>query len=241
MEPAEAELHERVGAVLGGAVHGLVAGEAQPARLLRGGGPHHARLGEGPDVEGVHAGQDLEVVVDGAGPVGVAGAGEVLLTTDAVHDVGHGVVDPAVDLRGRDAVAVELVLQGHLVGEREDQRHVGAVAAHHQLEPFAVALDVGEPHRPPPRLAVDVDDGASEVRLQPLPDALGLLPSGVAHGVSLSDDGPSVLPRPVGGSCGNRNRCRPVGGATVGCRYSASSMTGGRSPPPWAATSAPVT
>ena len=54
-------------------------------------------------------------------------------------------------------------LQPHLVVEREDQRHVGAIAAHAQCEQLAVPFDVGEPHGTPARLAVDAYHGAADV------------------------------------------------------------------------------
>ncbi len=81
---------------------------------------------------------------------------EVVAAADAVHHVGERGFDQAVDLRRRDAVLVQQRLEEHLVLEREDEGHVGPVAADAELEGLAVAPDIREPDRPPARLAGDL-------------------------------------------------------------------------------------
>ncbi|CAB4372405.1 unannotated protein [freshwater metagenome] len=97
--------------------------------MFRGFGPHDAGCGERFNVERVHTSKDLEIVIDCRRPIGIAGVFEMLLTADAIHDIGHGLVDPAVYGRCRDLTLMQQCLQGHLVSQREDQRHVGAIAA----------------------------------------------------------------------------------------------------------------
>ena len=210
MQPSEAELHERIGPVLRGPIDGLVAGLPERARILGTLGPHDARGGEGRDIERVHAGQDLQVVVDrGVALLGGA-AGEVLLTADAVHHIGHGLMDPAVHRGSGDARVVQHRLQGHLMAKGKDERHVGAVAPHDEPLHHAIAFEIDEPHRTPSGLARDGDHAAAELGLDPDADPFSV---GAAAG------------RSVGGCHGAQSAPR----------------NGGRSPPPWAAISAPVT
>ena len=75
--------------------------------------------------------EDGQIVVDGGGAVLVAGVTEVFLAADAIHDVGHGLVDPSPYCRDGNAVLAQQPLERHLVLEGEDERHVRAVAAHH--------------------------------------------------------------------------------------------------------------
>jgi hypothetical protein len=78
-------------------------------------------------------------------------------------------------------VIVHQRLQPHLVVEREDERHVGAIATDAKLEHLAVTLDIGEPHRSPSRLTSDLHDLATDVLPQPLGDPFGVDVPAINH------------------------------------------------------------
>ena len=99
-------------------------------------GAHDPGPGERLDVEGVQPGQDREVVVDDRIALGLGNPNEIRLSAGPVGDESAWVVDPAVDVRHRDAVLFEQLLAQHLVLERECAREVEPVAAHVQLERF---------------------------------------------------------------------------------------------------------
>ena len=187
-QPAEAELEEGVGMGLHRAVVLLVPAQSHQPGLRSVGGPLDARRDERRERQCVEPGEDGEIVVDGRSPALVAGVAEVLLAADAIHDVGHGLVDPSPHVRHGDAVLAEEPLEGHLVREREDERHVRAVAPHHQLVTGATPVDGREPDRPPARLAGEFDDRAAEVLLEPAGDVAvgGSQRLRAHHGDSLS-------------------------------------------------------
>ncbi len=133
VDPAEAELEERVGPHLGGAVAGHVDVEADVSRARAG---VAARVmpawayGSGSSWW-MRARMPMYSSITATRCV-VGGGVEVVL---AGHDVDHErarLVDPAVHVGDRDAVGLEQLLEPHLVLEREQRRGVGAVAAHHQ-------------------------------------------------------------------------------------------------------------
>ena len=82
--------------------------------------------------------------------------------------------------------------------EREDQWHVGAVATDAELDDFTVPFDVGEPHRPPPRLPGDAQYLAPDVGVEPGGDAANVVVR-IGH-VFLRGSGPTVVERLVWGS-----------------------------------------
>ena len=101
-------------------------------------------------------GEDAHVLVHHRGALGVGGARRSRsIAGDGGGDEGARLVAPAVHVGDGDAVLLEQLLELHLVLEREERRGVGAVAAHHDLEAFAVAVDVDEPDRPPAGLPAD--------------------------------------------------------------------------------------
>ena len=187
VDPPQTELEEGVGPHLGGAVPGYVHVEADPSGPARCRGPCDAgarvRLG----VELVDPGEDPHVLVHDTGALLVGRRVEVVLARHHVDHEGARFVDPAVDVRDRDAVGLEQLLERHLVLEREEGRRVGAVAPHHDRRLLAVAVDVDEPHRPPPGLLADPDDGPARVLAEPLGD----LVVGAVHGH------PRVILRPM--------------------------------------------
>ncbi len=109
----------------------------------------------------------LEVLVDDLAPVGVVGSVEVVLPGHLVHDERSGLVDPAVHRRYGRTVFVQETLEAHLVGEREREVHVDAIAADAEVVGVAVDGDGREPHGTPARLAREVDDLGVELGLEP--------------------------------------------------------------------------
>ena len=163
-EPSDRELEERIGVLLERAVVLLVAVESGQPGAGRIVGAMDAGLDERLDGERMESGQDREIVVDHRVALVVGSVGEVLLAGDPVHHVGLGLVDPAPHGGDGNAVVAEQRLEGHLVLEREDQGHVGAVAAHHQLVARPFPVDRGEPHGAPAGLASEVDDPRRRTR-----------------------------------------------------------------------------
>ncbi len=190
-QPREGELDERVGQLLHRAVVRLVARHPEGAGLGRRRGAHDAGVDERLERQGVEPGEDLEVLVDDRVALGVGGLLEVAAPADAVHHVGRRLVDPAVHLGHRDPMFVHDRLEAHLVLQREDQRHVGAVAAHAERPSLAVGLDVGPPHGTPTGLALDADDLTAEPGPQPVAHprrvGVGLSVDCVAHRSCSSD------------------------------------------------------
>ena len=116
--------------------------------------------------------EDPHVVVHDRLALRVGRVVEVVLTGDAVRHEGARLVAPAVDVGNGDPVLFQELLEAHLVFQREQRGGSGSVAAHHELQCLATALDVDEPHRPPARLPADGEHLAADVRVHPLRDAL---------------------------------------------------------------------
>ena len=170
VEPAEPELEERIGVVLLRAVGGFHAAHAEQAGPRRSTRALDAGIDERRDVEAVQMGKRLDVLVDDRVALSVGRLGEVGATGDAGHDVGAGLVDPPEHARDRHVAFGEQLLEAHLVIERERQGRVGALTAHHDLDHLTIALDVGDPHGPPPGLALDTPHRAAEALLEPSRD-----------------------------------------------------------------------
>ena len=130
-------------------------------------GPHDAGCGERFNIERMHTSKDLQIIIDCRRSIGIAGVLEMLLTADAVHDIGHGLVDPAVYGRCWDVALMQHRLQCHFVSQREDQRHVGAIAANDERLRNSAVGEFGKPHGTPTRLAPDRSDGAAKIYFKP--------------------------------------------------------------------------
>src|SRR6202011_421428 len=79
-------------------------------------------------------------------------------------------VDPAVHLWDEHALAVQEVVEAHLVLERPGRLGVTAIASHHQPQDLAVAVDVDEPLRTPSRLRPEARHRAADIGGQPIND-----------------------------------------------------------------------
>jgi hypothetical protein len=165
--PPEAELGERVDVPLALAVAPLHVAVADHRRVLARRGMHDPRRDERRRVDRVQAGELLDVLVDDAIAIGFVDTLEVRLARHALHQ--HG-VDPAgrldvpKQMRHREATLLHQTVEGELVAQRE-RLGVGAVTAQHERQRLTVTLERQEPRRPPPQLALDVDDASAGVAL----------------------------------------------------------------------------
>ena len=132
-------------------------------------------LGEGSGIQRVDRGERLEVLVDDR----VAG---ISAEPRKVRTPGNGVaherrelLDPSVDLRNRNAGAMEQILELHLVTKREVELGVDPVSANEQVELVGGGCHVDEPVRSPARLRGYGFDRSSQLRPHPRSDRrLGL-------------------------------------------------------------------
>ena len=163
VHPGEAELHERIGPVLGRPplllldLHRHLAG----AVLRDGDAGGDERL----DGQLVHRHHRLQVLVDDAVAIDVVDPGEVGPAGHALEEDGVELVAPPVDVGHGHAVLLEERVEGELVAEREAEG-VAPVAPHDDVERRPVALAAHEPRRPPPHLPPDLVHGHPELPLE---------------------------------------------------------------------------
>ena len=129
-------------------------------------GKFGARVGERADVEMVHPGQNLDVLVHHRSAFVVTRAAEIGAPLHPVHDDGGRVAQVAVYLRYRDPHRTQQLLHAAFVLQREDGPHVGPGAADVQLQQLTVPAKVDEPRRAPTGLATNRHHLTTQVRLQ---------------------------------------------------------------------------
>ncbi|CAB4835175.1 unannotated protein [freshwater metagenome] len=171
IEPAEHELHQRIGAHLDLAEHAHELTDAHVRGVGRRVAAGDAGIDERLQRQRVETRELLQILVHDHGPFGRRSALEIGLPRYCRHRIGAGFVAPAVDVGHGDSLCFEHLLEAHLVIEGELLHRVAALAAHDDAfdDAFddAVAFDVDEPHRPPTWLTRPGDDLATEQPFQP--------------------------------------------------------------------------